>query len=538
MSKRTLVYPLGMALLLGVAGAVHAQETPRVLDERGVVHEVQKQNPELKAALARLESSRQDVLRLDERYAPVVQLEASASDLTNPSLALRGVTLDSQPVQGINRNRTRRVDTAAEVRKHFIWGTDLALRVSANVFGTNNYRPDPFVACAQTNLTPAQMDQCAMLGFGSGSTTGTAGAQNFVFPRSLGPGYGVVAKLTLKQPLLRGFGRDVAEADLNAARVQRTGAEHTRDRVASELVRDSLTAYWELWYADTALGIQQAARELAQRQRDDAQQRVNTGTLAPVEVLAFETEVAAREEDVSSAEAERQRAQLELSRLLGGTLEAVAVGDAAPEPWLNASAPVLEEDALANSAEVRERTAQLELARVRARTASDAQRHRLDLDSYVQFAGLSVDHPGDAIAQYGKDHAVGGFVGLTYETPVNGRAERAAAAKARADVEAADQDLKATRQRVIAEARKAQERSRAQQRGLALAEQTRAIAEKQLAAEQARFQSGTGTTLQVIEAEAKVRAAKLRVARSRADLAETALMLSHLTGRLLAHWAR
>lgn len=534
MNKRSsLVAIVGLACWVG--SAARAQE-PRVLDERNVVRDVQKQNPELKAALARLESSRQDVLRLDERYAPVVQLEASASDITNPSLALRGVTLDNHLVQGINRSRTRRLDTAAEVRKHLVWGTDLALRVSANIFENYNYR-NPYVACAQPNLSEADLARCAMMTPASG-TTATAGTQNFVFPGQLGPGYGVVAKLTLKQPLLRGFGRDVAEADLNVARVQRTSAEHTRDRVASELVRDSLTAYWELWYATHAVGIQQAARELAARQRDDAQQRVNTGTLAPVEVLAFETELATRDEDVSSAEAEALRAQLELSRLMGGGLGEVVVDDGMPEPWFNVSAAALEEDALANSAEVRERASQLELARTRARTASDAQRHRLDLDSYVQFSGMSVDHHGDAIAQYGKDHAVGGFVGLTYETPVNTRAERAAAAKARADVEAADEDLRSTRQRVVAEARKAQERSRAQERGLALAEQTRDIAEKQLGAEQARFQSGTGTTLQVIEAEAKVRSAKLRVARARADLAETALTLAHLTGRLLAHWAQ
>ncbi|HEX6243610.1 MAG TPA: TolC family protein, partial [Polyangiales bacterium] len=308
--------------------------------------------------------------------------------------------------------------------------------------------------------------------------------------------------------------------------------------IASELLRDSLGAYWELWYAQTALGIQQAARELAVRQRDDAQQRVDTGTLAPVEVLAFETELAARDEDVASAEAERKRAELELARLLGGGLVELAIGDEPPPAWLGAGGLVLEQDALANSAEVRERAATLQLAQIRARTAADPQRQRLDLDSYVQLQGLSTENPADAYGEYGNVRAVSGFIGLTYEAPLNGRAQRAAAAKARADVEAAHQDLASVKQRVLAEAHKAEERARAQERSVALAEQTRDIAERQLAAEQARFASGTGTTLQVIEAEARVRSARLRVVRAQADLAQTGLSLAHLTGRLLGRWAR
>jgi outer membrane protein len=498
------------ALALGQEPSTRSRQDARPLDEQVVVDLVQKHNPELKATMARLESSTESVSGLVERYAPVVQIDASASDVTNPSLSAIGV----------NFNRRRSIDLAAELRKHLVWGTDLSLRLSGQAFTSEVIRP------------PVPLNTEA------GMSGMTPSVGNLLFPRKLGPGYMMIAKLTLKQPLLRGFGRDVAEADLNAARVERGAAEYTRERIASELLRDALTAYWELWYADAALAIQQAAQEVAAKQRDDAQRRVDTGTLAPVEVLAFETELAARAEEVVSAEAERKRAELELVRLLGGAAAALTVDEAAPAGWISEGAAALEERALANSAEVRERAAALEVAHVRARTASEAQRQRLDLDSYLQFQGLSTDHPGDALAAYGRDHAVSGFVGLTYETPVNRRAERAAAGKARADVTAAEQDLAAARQRIAAETRKAHERAAAQEQGVTLADQTRSIAERQLGAEQARFQSGTGTTLQVIQAEDKLRAAKLRVARARANLAQTALLLSHLTGGLLARWAQ
>ncbi|HEX6245416.1 MAG TPA: hypothetical protein VFZ61_31050, partial [Polyangiales bacterium] len=214
MSRWSAWLLLGCAALWAPARDAEAQSDARVLDERGVVALVQKQNPDLKAALARLDGSRQDVAGLAERYATVVQVDGSASDVTNPSLLARGVSTDGTILQGVNRNRIRRVDLGAELRKHLIWGTDLSLRLSGAIYETQNIRPPVTVP--------------------GGATGGTnAGVGGIVFPRNLGPGYLVNTKLTLKQPLLRGFGRDVAEADLNAARAERTGSEHTRDRIAS-----------------------------------------------------------------------------------------------------------------------------------------------------------------------------------------------------------------------------------------------------------------------------------------------------------------
>lgn len=48
----------------------------------------------------------------------------------------------------------------------------------------------------------------------------------------------------MTQPLLRGAGRDVVLAQLDAARANRTTTALTRDRSASQLLLDALTAYW------------------------------------------------------------------------------------------------------------------------------------------------------------------------------------------------------------------------------------------------------------------------------------------------------
>jgi outer membrane protein TolC len=419
-----------------------------------------------------------------------------------------------------------------------LWGTDLALRVSGNVQGTSFKRP-------------------GISGIGGGGVTGNTGsslAGGFVPPGTYGPGYGWLAKLTLKQPLLRGSGRAIAEADLNAALATRDVAEQTRARVVSETLRDALTAYWELWYANAALAIQAGAREVAARQVSEAQARVTTGSLAPVEVLAFETELSAREEDMAKAEAERKRAQLELLRLLGEDAQRdLSVSAAPPEDAPSTPEALLEQRALAASAEVQESAGTLKLAAVRARTASDPLRQRLDLDAYAQVQGLAnrektiTGGPSDEMPNqqymyvdgaFQSKAGFGAFVGLTYEIPVTSRGQRAAAAKAHADVREAEAQLEAVRQRVLADVRKLIEQRRAQERSIELAQRTREIAAHQLEAEQARFASGSGTTLEVIQAEDKRRAAELRVVRAQADLAQSALRLDHLTGQLLSRLAR
>lgn len=497
------------ALLLTVGGlsSARAEGDVRVLDERAVVVMVEKQNPALKVALLDLESARLSVIGFDNQYTPVIQLDGSATQAATPTLFR---TL------GVSINQQRRADAGAELRKHLLWGTDITLRVAGYWLKTEFQAP----GISGAAVIP-----------GGGATGGVA------LLGSSGPGYGSLAKLTLKQPLLRGSGRDVAEAELNAARAQRSATGHARDRVASEQLRDALTAYWELWYASSALHIQEGARTVAATQRDEAQARVDTGGLAPVEVLTFDTQVATRDEDVAAAQAELKRAALELNRLLGavGDTSSLAVADEAPPATLISPPQLLEERALAHSAELQERAAAVELARVKARTADDPQRQRLDLDAYVQGQGL-VNENGPGVAMRQLD-TVSAFLGITYEAPINSRALRASAAKARVDVEVAEQQLAVTRQRILTDLGKGIENSTASERRVELALQTSAIAQKQLTAEHARFATGAGTSLEVLVAEDRLRNARLRVARAQADLVQTALSLEHMTGQLLARFS-
>ena len=299
-----------------------------------------------------------------------------------------------------------------------------------------------------------------------------------------------------------------------------------------------MTAYWELWYADAAVGIQEQSRAVAIQQRNDAAARAQTGSLAPADVYSFETRVATREEDVLNAHVERQRRQAELAAQIGNLRQGSALGlpseDVPPIP--DPPSADTEKAALAESVQLRELEAALEVARIQTRTADDPGRSRLDLDAYVQAQGLGNDDPGAAFGQLGRLGVVSAHVGLTYETPLDDSGRRADAARARLGVEVASQRIAEARQAVLSDVQIALTREAAARRRLTLAEETTRIAERQLAAERARFQAGASTALATLDAEDQVRSAQLRVARIRADLLEASLTLQHLTGRLLARY--
>jgi len=491
------VVPIWVVLTVAFEGGVaHAQDASAqaaTLTEQQVVDIAIRRSPSLRASLLELRRASWQVTGEQARYAPVLGIDGAVSRTATPRLTATGTGVSD----------SYGVDAGAQISKHYFTGTDLTLRV-----GGSWERDDT----AQT-------------------FTGSSG--------TYGPAWGASARLSLNQPLMRGAGTEVGEAELRAARVQRTSAEYARDAAASDLLKSVLTAYWELWYAGASLNIERQSRALAVEQRDQAVARMNAGALAQADVLTFETQVATRDEDVLSAEVELRRRQLELAKAMGvgsdaawGGIPSEVTPPTPPLPPADAEALVLQ-----SSPRIRQLEAALKLAQVQARTADDAKRARLDLSAWVQTQGLGNDDVAAALGQAGRLGAVSAQVGLTYEEPLDSTARQADRTRALLAVQVAEQNLADARQSASAEIRIAVARDLAGRRKLALAEQTAAIARKQLDAEQGRFATGASTSIAVLQAEDQVRNADLRVARARADLLENAITIEHLTGRLLARYA-
>ncbi|MFT3924737.1 MAG: TolC family protein [Myxococcales bacterium] len=530
MSRKSQIAALLLTLSSGgAAQRVHAQDsvTGKPLFEADVVRLTAEHNPQLKVALLQADSARWDALGLEAQYATVIAVDASATQTRTPMVSRAISTsatsttpttpsMDMNAAQAVNPYASftkgtpilaisgqRRADAGAELRKHTLWGADITLRVAPSVIQT---------------FTDKRIFSSNVPGWSS-------------------PQYGGLVKLSLKQPLIRGRGRAVNEAQLLQARVQRDNQEYSRDRVASEVLRDALTAYWELWYAGNSVAIEEQSRETALKQRDEAAARAATGSLAPVEVLAFDTQVATRDEAILNARLAYKQRELELLQKLG-TIGEVPLGALRAESEPVASLPardVSERAAMAESAELKGLFSSLQLAQLQEQTATNQYRAKLDFDTYIQAQGMLYNPPGSDpwLSQF---NAVSGYVGLSFEAPVNRRRERAEGNKARLATEVAEQNLREGKQRIVAQIGSLHEKGRSGEEAVALAERTLGIAKQQLAAEQARYATGTSTAIQVLEAEDKVRNAQLRVARLRADFIESVLSIEHYTGQLLARY--
>ena len=120
----------------------------------------------------------------------------------------------------------------------------------------------------------------------------------------------------ITQPLLRDFKIDGIRQQLELSTKDREGADL---QLRSQIVlttRNVKNAYWELIYQIDNLRAVQESLDLAKRVLSDNERRVQVGTLAPIELVESQSEIARNEESVIIAEAAIQLAEDRLRALI------------------------------------------------------------------------------------------------------------------------------------------------------------------------------------------------------------------------------
>ena len=127
---------------------------------------------------------------------------------------------------------------------------------------------------------------------------------------------GQVGALTLTQPLLKNFWIDPTRLNI---RVAKNRLQYSEQGVRAQIitsVTDVANAYYELIYAQENVKVQQEALDLAQTQLDQDKQRVQIGSMSPLDVQQDESQVAASRANLISAENGLSIAQNTLKNLL------------------------------------------------------------------------------------------------------------------------------------------------------------------------------------------------------------------------------
>src|SRR5687767_2412554 len=118
------------------------------------------------------------------------------------------------------------------------------------------------------------------------------------------------------QPLLRNFKIDGVRQQLLVSQKNREIADTQLQQSIAVTVRNVRNTYYDLMGAIASLAVQRQSLDLARQSLKDNRARVEIGTMAPLDIVQAEAEVATREEAVILAEAaiERQQDQVQIGR--------------------------------------------------------------------------------------------------------------------------------------------------------------------------------------------------------------------------------
>lgn len=122
--------------------------------------------------------------------------------------------------------------------------------------------------------------------------------------------------LNYTQPLLRNFKIDGTRQQLLVSQKNREISDVQLQQSIALTARNVKNAYYDLMFAIGNLQVQRQSLELAERSLKDNRARVEIGTMAPIDIVQAEAEVAQREESVIVAEAAISRAEDRLRTLV------------------------------------------------------------------------------------------------------------------------------------------------------------------------------------------------------------------------------
>jgi outer membrane protein len=348
--------------------------------------------------------------------------------------------------------------------------------------------------------------------------------------------YTPTATLSFTQPVLRGFGREITEANLRKARISQDLALLNRQAQAANTVRDTIIAYWELAYQTQDLDIQRFSEQLAREQLRTTEVQVQVGKMGDLAAAAVRRAIATAQQAEASSEQALMGRALDLQRLFGAAVPRAFVGYKAADA-LSASQHGVDVDvetkhAIEASPALKSIRMGLKLTQSDVRVAEDSMRPQLNVAASASEGGRNHD-VRESLSQMTNVDYTEYSIGFNFALPVQNRAARGAEEVARATEDSAELDardlelsIRDTVARMAAQIRSAGAR-------LDYGREAVRFSEDNLKAEMARFQVGTSTNNDVLLRQQELKQAQESLARATADLLEGDVALAALTGDIL-----
>jgi outer membrane protein len=121
---------------------------------------------------------------------------------------------------------------------------------------------------------------------------------------------------SVTQSLLRGFGTAVNLVSVNQARIDTKISQYELRGFVESLVAQIEEAYWNYSLAEKSIEIYEQSMQVAEKQQQETEERINIGSLARSELAAAKAETALRQQNLIVAENTLAQSRLNLLRLL------------------------------------------------------------------------------------------------------------------------------------------------------------------------------------------------------------------------------
>jgi outer membrane protein len=369
--------------------------------------------------------------------------------------------------------------------------------------------------------------------------TNNRGNTNSVF-NTFNPSYNASLNANLSQPFLRNFRIDANRLQLKVAKKNREISDVQFQQTVTNVVASVKDLYYDLLYAIDNLEAQRKSLSLAQKLLDENQIRVKVGTMAPLDVVAAQSEVASREEGVIVAEAALMDAEDAIKSAIFPkndpsvwALRIVPTDRPTAEP-LTVDVEAATRKALDQRTDVVAARKNLENADVNVHYASNQKLPDLSLVAGYGSSGIGgtiIERQGfggpiirttpggysDALSSvFGRDFPTW-TLGLNFTYPIFNRQAEATAARAQISREQTQTSLRRLEMQVASEVRSA---GRAVETNYKRVESTRAarvLQEQRLDAEQKKFAAGMSTNFVVTQAQRDLALALVAELRAVAD---------------------
>jgi len=401
---------------------------------------------------------------------------------------------------------------------------------------------------------------------------------------ALNPQYPTGLTLNYAQPLWRGLRFDLPRRQIEVAKKNLSITDAQFRQRAIETITNVQRVYWDLVFALRNLQVQRDAVRDARAQLEHNKRLVAEGTLAPIDIVAVETQVATFEQGEFTALEDVSRAENNLKNLIAENRQAalwntsiVPVDDVdlhVPE----VSLPVAMKAALENRPELRQSDLVREINELDQRLYRDQIKPQVDLvGSYgvVGTAGTVVsttnpftrssDQLRERVNQLsvlgGLDplpatptgtlplELVGGYpqslrnlftnqfnnfrVGVTVNLPLRNRTAEANLGRSLVEGKRIATQREQLEQLVQVDVRNALQALRSAEARLRAAATGRDAAEKQYASEQRKFDTGQSTVFLVLERQTALATARANELRAQTDLNKAIAELQRATGNAL-----